>query len=101
MPLVGACCLPDGTCAVLTAAECEALGGIYLGDGAACEAGGCPPLPCQGDCDGDGAVGFGDLLLILSAWGACSETCQADLDGDMSVGFSDLLLVLSLWGPCG
>ena len=27
--------------------------------------------PCRADVDGDGAVGFGDLLEVLSAWGAC------------------------------
>ena len=33
----GACCYCDG-CVVVTAEECEALGGTYLGDGAACTA---------------------------------------------------------------
>ena len=41
-----------------------------------------------------------DLLLLLSAWGACPpppETCPADLDGNDLVDFSDLLALLSAW----
>jgi WD40 repeat protein len=52
------------------------------------------------DIDGDGIVGFSDLLIVLSLWGPCPG-CPEDLDGDGVVGFSDLLAVLSLWGPCG
>lgn len=33
---VGACCLEDGTCAVLAQADCEAAGGTYQGDDTAC-----------------------------------------------------------------
>jgi len=53
-----------------------------------------------GDLDGDGVVGFADLLLMLSAWGACPPepmNCPADLDGDDQVGFSDLLVLLTAW----
>ena len=27
--------------------------------------------PCPWDLDGDNVVGFGDLLLLLAAWGPC------------------------------
>lgn len=52
-----------------------------------------------GDVDGDGAVGFADLLEVLSAWGDCpgAGACPADVDGDGVVGFGDVLLVLSNW----
>jgi hypothetical protein len=34
-----------------------------------------PPRPaCPADVDGDGAIGFGDLLEILSSWGPCAGT---------------------------
>lgn len=49
------------------------------------------------DLDGDGAVGFSDLLILLAAWGPCGTPCPADLDGDGTIGFSDLLLLLSAW----
>ena len=55
---------------------------------------------CKGDVDGSGAVDFGDILAILSAWGPCEGTCPEDLDKSGDVGFSDLLIVLASWGPC-
>lgn len=64
------------------------LGGI---DNVVLGTGGIP-----GDVDGDGIVGVGDLLAVLSAWGACPG-CPADLDGDGDVGVSDLLTVLANW----
>jgi len=54
---------------------------------------------CIGDIDDDGAVGFGDLVQMLSAWGPC-VACPEDLDGDDVVGFGDLVLLLSVWGAC-
>jgi len=52
--------------------------------------------PVTGDLDGDGLVAFSDLLILLSAWGPCTD-CPADLDGDGAVGFSDVLILLSAW----
>lgn len=52
------------------------------------------------DLDGDGTVGFGDLLVLLSAWGDCpggGAPCPADLDGGGSVDFADVLILLSSW----
>lgn len=59
---------------------------------------GAPPCAAA-DLDCDGTVGFGDLLRLLSAWGACADcaACPADLDGGCTVGFEDLLLLLSAW----
>lgn len=48
------------------------------------------------DLDGDGGVGFSDLLILLSSWGACNR-CAADLDGNGSVDFQDLLTLLAAW----
>ncbi|MBT8484813.1 MAG: hypothetical protein HKO59_04270 [Phycisphaerales bacterium] len=50
------------------------------------------------DLDGDGTVGFGDLLTLLASWGPCTGACVADLDGDGIVGFTDLLTLLAAWG---
>jgi hypothetical protein len=52
--------------------------------------------PIPGDLDGDGAVGIGDLLILLAAWGPC-DGCPADLDGNGAVGIVDLLLLLASW----
>jgi hypothetical protein len=54
---------------------------------------------CPADLDGDGVVGFGDLLIVLATWGPCVG-CTADIDDDRIVGFGDLLILLSTWGPC-
>ncbi|MSR62714.1 MAG: hypothetical protein EXS08_09765 [Planctomycetes bacterium] len=35
---VGACCLADGSCVVVTGSECSAQGGTYQGDGTTCDA---------------------------------------------------------------
>ncbi|MBX3375125.1 MAG: hypothetical protein KF817_14950 [Phycisphaeraceae bacterium] len=62
------------------------------------------PIPtCEraGDIDGDGEVGFTDLVLLLAWWGDCDcPWCPADLDGNGLVGFADLLIILANWGPC-
>lgn len=53
------------------------------------------------DVDGDGVVAFGDVLGVLSAFGACPSPpadCPADVDESGSVTFTDLLAVLSAWG---
>ena len=53
---------------------------------------------CHGDLDGSGAVDFGDVLAILSAWG--NKGGPEDLDGNGVVDFGDILVVLGAWGPC-
>jgi len=55
-----------------------------------------PPCP---DTDGDGNVGFSDLLAVLSSWGPCPG-CPADVNGDGNVDFTDLVTILANWGPC-
>ena len=53
---------------------------------------------CPADLDGSDVIDFGDLLLVLSMWGAAGS--PADLDGDGIVDFGDLLILLAAWGPC-
>lgn len=52
---------------------------------------------CIADLNGDGAVGSGDMAILLGSWGL---PAAADLDGDGIVGSSDLALMLGSWGPC-
>jgi len=54
--------------------------------------------PCAADRDGDGTVGFGDLVRVLGAYGSADD--PADVDGDRDVDFADLVLVLTTWGGC-
>jgi len=87
-----------------TAVPIEALNPGFeglLGDGrldalAATLAG--PVQPPLGDLDGDGAIGAGDLSILLSAWGPCGPSCPADLNLDGLVGPADLVLLLGGWG---
>ena len=39
--IVGACCLPAGTCTAVTSGRCEELDGAYKGDSSACDIGMC------------------------------------------------------------
>jgi hypothetical protein len=57
-----------------------------------------PSAACAGDANGDGDVGFGDVLAVLGAWGA--KGGPEDVDGDGTVGFGDVLLILANWGAC-
>ncbi len=57
---------------------------------------------CPADLNNDSVVDVSDLLMLLSAWGACPTEgpCNADLNGDDVVDVSDLLMLLSAWGSC-
>ena len=57
----------------------------------------CSPS-CSADLNGDGIVGFNDLIIILAAWG--NKGGREDLDGSGTVDFNDLLLLLAAWRPC-
>jgi len=60
-----------------------------------------PKSPCiSADLNCDGVVNVSDLLILLGAWGTCTEpdACPADLNDDGVVNVSDLLILLSNWG---
>ena len=54
--------------------------------------------PCPGDVNGDQAVTFDDVLLLLASWGDIDP--DKDVDGSGTVDFGDLLGTLANWGPC-
>ncbi|MCP3903099.1 MAG: hypothetical protein GY715_05630 [Planctomycetes bacterium] len=57
------------------------------------------PRPCPGDLDGDGVIGFGDMLCVLCAWGPCpTDSCPEDLNGNGQVGFDDFFRVVCGYG---
>lgn len=55
------------------------------------------PSNCPQDLDGDGAVGAGDLAILLDSWGPC-EGCNEDFNGDDVANAVDLSQVLGAWG---
>ena len=57
-------------------------------------------ITVQGDLDGDGWVGQGDLDIVLGAWGQSVPPAdpQADTNNDGTIGQHDLDAVLSDWG---
>ena len=57
---------------------------------------------CPRDLNGDGIIGFADIVQLLAAWGDCPGpgSCEADVNGDGSVGFADLLEILAAYGDC-
>ena len=56
---------------------------------------------CDGDVDGDGVIGFDDLVDVLAAFGPCGAgACPSDINGDGVVAFDDVVTLLSAWGPC-
>ncbi|GMU82979.1 MAG: hypothetical protein AMXMBFR47_28500 [Planctomycetota bacterium] len=61
------------------------------------------PPACEGDLNGDGGVGIGDLSRLLSHFGlpAGAAAEDGDLDGDGDVDIVDLALLLGVFGtPC-
>ena len=50
-----------------------------------------------GDVNGDGEVGFADLLLVLARWGEACGDCPEDLSGNGAVDFDDVLALLTNW----
>ncbi len=55
-------------------------------------------LFCPTDINGDASTDFGDLNLLLGAYGATGPETASDVDGDGEVGFSDLNLLLGQYG---
>ena len=52
-----------------------------------------PPPPCAADLDSDG--GFGGVLAMLAAWGPCPiGPCPTST---AAIGFGDLLQLLTAW----
>ena len=52
---------------------------------------------CTGDVTGDGVVGVGDVLQVLSAFGSSSFTTE-DINGDGVVNVGDILATIGAFG---
>ena len=54
----------------------------------------------NGDVDCDGDFDEDDALAAVKLFGLDNDDCPADVDGDGSIGFSDVLIILNDWGAC-
>jgi hypothetical protein len=93
--VLGACCYPDGTCALTSAATCTAAGGIYRGENTSCATANCPQPPGQwpetsdaGDLPGTAqvTVGNGSLTSILGTLATDSDMFQIQICDPASFG---------------
>ncbi len=95
--IVGACCFSDGSCQLLTDAECASQGGSYSGDDTSCTPNECPqPCPCTSvinafpyneDFEGEVQCGTtcGNACLLLGDWTNISDGTD-DFDWTSDVG---------------
>jgi hypothetical protein len=91
---MGACCFSTGFCLVLSQADCTAGGGVYQGDGSACEANTCNPPACPCDFDQSGALNSQDFFDFLNCF--FTTGCGgADFNGDTQVNSQDFFDFLS------
>lgn len=106
----GACCL-NGTCNIVTEAQCLSAGGEFQGDyttcdndpcveptGACCISDGCYTLE-EAICLGAGGSWQGDDTPCESK--TCGTPCPADLNEDGTVDGADLAEVLGYWQLSG
>jgi hypothetical protein len=79
--IVGGCCLPDGTCQVITQTACTAANGTYRGNNTTCVGANCP-LPT-------GACCFGNGFCIQSDQAQCSAGGGTFLGNGVQCGASN------------
>jgi hypothetical protein len=80
-PGVGACCLPSGTCQVISQSNCLAQSGLYRGDGVTCAAANCP-LPTGACCFTNGnCLNFTEANCATAAgtWLGGGTACNGSL----------------------
>lgn len=95
--------VPDGTRYVL-----ECTQSVFIGTSGSGTATCTNLLSCDWDLNGDGKVGFADLLILAAAYNSDSTdpippwNPAADFNGDGTVGFADLLLLAGRYNqnPC-
>jgi len=116
----GACCKPDGTCAVMSPGDCALASGLYQGNNTTCGQVNCPAptgaacfpnnfclLMTQADAAAAGASWKGaGTTCADNNFNGTADVCEipaipGDINGDGFVNGADLAIVLGSWGPCG
>jgi hypothetical protein len=92
-PTTGACCLNDGTCQVVTQAECGDLNGVYQGDGSSCLGDVNPQNGIDDLCETifqQGACCYGADLCVVTSAAVCVNTFGGTYMGDGVACLGDL-----------
>jgi len=104
-PAGGACCLPNGTCATVSANACASWGGLWYGAGVLCRPDAVCPPSCRGDTNCDGEITVADIDCFVEALGgeenwthAPCPWLNADCNGDGDVSFADIDAFVALMG---
>ena len=98
-PVPGACCIGTSSCVNIAESNCNAGGGMWMGQGTTCAGGACDEPDCPTDVNGDGSTNVTDILSMIADWGACSG-CDTDVNNDGNVNVTDLLQAIAAWGAC-
>ena len=84
----GACCLPDGTCEVLSSYACSAAGGVHHGPDTVCEPDLCEYACCvDWDCIGDFSKSLCD---VFDGYWALGERCDAGFECEGACCLDDM-----------
>ncbi len=100
----GACCLTNGNCLVLTAADCGVVGGSWAGANTPCTdfngngtADACERPSCPADWDGSGGIDGDDIPAFFADW----QQGNADIDGSGGTDGDDITFFFVRWeGGC-
>lgn len=87
----GACCLPDGSCLILSQPECDSQGGDFRGLDIPCTPDPCENAPCQVTVlqpNGGEVLTAGDSYEIRWTFPGCGENAKIELLQDGVVGMT-------------
>jgi len=113
LPLIGACCLPLGTCVIHEPLACAIIEGTYQGNGTTCENTECPnpttttitstttitlPSVLCGDANDDAKITAPDALIALKTSVGTAQCIpqRCDYNGNGLIQGSDALLILKV-----
>jgi FtsP/CotA-like multicopper oxidase with cupredoxin domain len=98
---VGACCLPDASCATLTSNQCLTAGGTFHGVGSTCATNPCPP-PTGACCLPDGGcatVTSNQCALLNGVYRGDNVPCSSNLCPVVLAPFVDALPIPAALQP--
>jgi hypothetical protein len=102
IPVMGACCLADGTCLNMYDPDCREQRGTWHGPNSRCENMDCKP--CPSDIDSSGAVDIDDIRILIECieLGGCRDGVNGDVNRDGNIDDADIVHMIDamLSGVC-